>query len=150
MKSKKTSVTSVFVKALFGFMTAMWICSFACGQQPLRISTQQREPSPYQDEAWVVTNHIEAWKPSETALIVCDMWDKHWCDISNARFGELAASSGSSSRQRCEDCSCAKRLHGFLCGLQSTQRGYEIQRQGNSDISQRYQTAFGRKRRMAG
>jgi nicotinamidase-related amidase len=90
MSSKKTLVTSVFVKALFGFMTVIWICGFAHGQQPLRISTQQREPSPYQDEAWIVTSRVESWKPSETALIVCDMWDKHWCDISNARFVELA------------------------------------------------------------
>ncbi|MDR0560682.1 MAG: cysteine hydrolase family protein [Prevotellaceae bacterium] len=64
--------------------------SIAAYGQSLRISTQQREPSPYEKDAFVITNRIEQWKPSETALIVCDMWDKHWCDISNARFGELA------------------------------------------------------------
>jgi nicotinamidase-related amidase len=57
---------------------------------PLRISTQQRLPSNWEDGAWIITNRIETWNPSETAIIVCDMWDKHWCDISTARFAELA------------------------------------------------------------
>ncbi|MDR1170204.1 MAG: isochorismatase family protein, partial [Prevotellaceae bacterium] len=59
---------------------------------PLRISMQERIPSNWEGdgEALMAVSRIETWKPSETALIICDMWDKHWCDISNARFGELA------------------------------------------------------------
>jgi nicotinamidase-related amidase len=58
----------------------------------LRISSQQREPSNWNDEGGLIlTNQIEQWKPSETAFIICDMWDTHWCDISTARFVELAA-----------------------------------------------------------
>ncbi|MDR2621576.1 MAG: isochorismatase family protein [Dysgonamonadaceae bacterium] len=62
------------------------------GEEKLRISMQERVPSDWKggEGAWMVVNRIEMWKPSETALIICDMWDKHWCDISNARFGELA------------------------------------------------------------
>ncbi|MDR2383222.1 MAG: cysteine hydrolase [Prevotellaceae bacterium] len=61
-------------------------------QTPLRISMQERIPSDWEggEGAWMAINRIETWKPSETALVICDMWDKHWCDISNARFGELA------------------------------------------------------------
>lgn len=29
-------------------------------------------------------------KPEETAIIVCDMWDRHWCDAATARVVELA------------------------------------------------------------
>ncbi|MDR1746308.1 MAG: isochorismatase family protein [Tannerella sp.] len=67
------------------------VCSFVTGQT-LRISTEQREPSPYEGEqnAFIITNSIEQWKPSETAIIVCDMWDKHWCDLSTARWVELS------------------------------------------------------------
>ncbi|MDR1583827.1 MAG: cysteine hydrolase [Prevotellaceae bacterium] len=59
---------------------------------PLRISMQERVPSNWEggEGAWMTVNRIESWTPSETALIICDMWDKHWCDASNARFGELA------------------------------------------------------------
>lgn len=31
-----------------------------------------------------------AWPAEQTALVVCDMWDKHWCPDSTARVGELA------------------------------------------------------------
>ncbi len=30
------------------------------------------------------------WKPSETAVIVVDMWDNHWCPTSAARVVEIA------------------------------------------------------------
>ena len=31
-----------------------------------------------------------AWDGKKTALVVCDMWDKHWCPNSTARVGEMA------------------------------------------------------------
>jgi len=30
------------------------------------------------------------WKPQETALIICDMWDDHWCKAAARRVGEMA------------------------------------------------------------
>ena len=30
------------------------------------------------------------WPVSETAIIVCDMWDKHWCDFASERVGAMA------------------------------------------------------------
>jgi len=30
------------------------------------------------------------WAPTETAVIVCDMWDKHWCKGATRRVAELA------------------------------------------------------------
>jgi len=56
----------------------------------MRISTQLRETAEWDNNAWVATSRVEQWKPSETAIIVCDMWDKHWCKHSTARFAELA------------------------------------------------------------
>jgi nicotinamidase-related amidase len=32
---------------------------------------------------------MERWDPKKTALIVCDMWDDHWCRSAAARVGEL-------------------------------------------------------------
>lgn len=31
-----------------------------------------------------------AWSPAKSAVVVCDMWDKHWCPGATARVGELA------------------------------------------------------------
>ncbi|WP_422923784.1 protein-signal peptide and transmembrane prediction [Singulisphaera sp. PoT] len=30
------------------------------------------------------------WSPNKTAIIVCDMWDKHWCKSAARRVGEMA------------------------------------------------------------
>ena len=30
------------------------------------------------------------WDPTKTAVVVCDMWDQHWCQCSTKRVGELA------------------------------------------------------------
>lgn len=39
--------------------------------------------------AKVVFETVE-WNPKETAVIVCDMWDDHWCSSSAARVAEMA------------------------------------------------------------
>ncbi|MCS2890991.1 isochorismatase family protein [Parabacteroides faecis] len=57
---------------------------------PLKISTQQRIPSDFIPGSFFVSNRIENWKPNETAIIICDMWDKHWCKGATARVAEMA------------------------------------------------------------
>lgn len=39
--------------------------------------------------AKVVFETVE-WNPKETAVIVCDMWDDHWCSSAAARVAEMA------------------------------------------------------------
>ena len=38
--------------------------------------------------AKAVTQRVE-WEPAETALIICDMWDDHWCKSAARRVGEM-------------------------------------------------------------
>ena len=59
-------------------------------EQPIRISKQMKIPSKLDEGAWDLVSRIEAWKPAETAIIICDMWDKHWCDDATARVTEMA------------------------------------------------------------
>ena len=35
---------------------------------------------------------VEIWPPSESCLLVCDVWDRHWCPTASARVAELALS----------------------------------------------------------
>jgi nicotinamidase-related amidase len=37
-----------------------------------------------------VTSSQLEWKASETAIIICDMWNQHWCKGATRRVGELA------------------------------------------------------------
>ena len=64
----------------------------AAGQSSglMRITAQSRIPSDLEEGALVVSDRIEGWKPSETAIIICDMWDKHWCAGATSRVAEIA------------------------------------------------------------
>jgi nicotinamidase-related amidase len=37
-----------------------------------------------------ITEKSATWEASKTALIICDMWDDHWCQSASRRVGELA------------------------------------------------------------
>ena len=39
---------------------------------------------------WKTENKKMAWKPEETAIIICDMWDEHWCRGMTDRVAEMA------------------------------------------------------------
>ena len=43
-----------------------------------------------QPAGWAVYEENVVWKPRETAIIVCDMWDQHWCPNAAKRVEELA------------------------------------------------------------
>ncbi|MFC2125084.1 protein-signal peptide and transmembrane prediction [Bacteroidota bacterium] len=40
-------------------------------------------------DIWSPHNNQVKWKINETAIIICDMWDKHWCEGANIRVGEM-------------------------------------------------------------
>jgi nicotinamidase-related amidase len=56
----------------------------------LRISMQQRTPSDLDAGSYIATGRIENWVAGQTAIIICDMWDKHWCNDATARVAEIA------------------------------------------------------------
>ncbi len=37
-----------------------------------------------------IANNVLEWEPKETAIVVCDMWDQHWCKGATRRVGEMA------------------------------------------------------------
>jgi len=39
---------------------------------------------------WEVKQETQHWDPAETAIIITDMWDEHWCESATQRVGELA------------------------------------------------------------
>jgi nicotinamidase-related amidase len=41
-------------------------------------------------EQWAVTEKEVVWNPQKTAVIICDMWDDHWCKSAARRVAELA------------------------------------------------------------
>lgn len=59
----------------------------AAGSLELKLRSRTAAPG---QAAVPATERIAAWDPKKTAIIVCDMWDHHWCKSAEARVGELA------------------------------------------------------------
>ncbi|MBN1805741.1 MAG: ThuA domain-containing protein [Sedimentisphaerales bacterium] len=59
-------------------------------EKKLVLITRSREPlSDVTGRFRVVQKKLE-WNPEQTAIIICDMWDQHWCKGATSRVGELA------------------------------------------------------------
>ncbi|MDH5398912.1 MAG: cysteine hydrolase [Cyclobacteriaceae bacterium] len=58
--------------------------------EKIRISLQQRVPSKLATGATVMVGDIQEWATNQTAIIICDMWDWHWCKESEGRVAEMA------------------------------------------------------------
>jgi nicotinamidase-related amidase len=54
---------------------------------PLNLRSRVKAPG---KEAFTLLEKKATWDPKKTALIICDMWDDHWCKSAARRVGELA------------------------------------------------------------
>src|SRR5437016_4978795 len=77
-----------WLRALFlgAFLLAM-TTNIAADKPPLQLHLQSR---PKGTNGYALREMTEAWDPKGTALIICDMWDDHWCKGAAARVAELA------------------------------------------------------------
>lgn len=55
------------------------------GGTELQLRRQERDGA----GTWKTVTRTANWDPRRTAVIVCDMWDDHWCQSASARVGEL-------------------------------------------------------------
>lgn len=58
--------------------------------QPFIASVQKRPASKEEKGAFIIAHEAQQWAPSQTAIIICDMWDKHWCSGATKRVIEMA------------------------------------------------------------
>src|SRR5436309_14296620 len=56
----------------------------------LRLTLRSRAKAREGAEARSVIETNATWEARKTALIICDMWDDHWCKSAARRVGELA------------------------------------------------------------
>ncbi len=59
------------------------------GAEMLQLTLRSR-PANSQGSGGPVSESSVQWDPQHTAVIVCDMWDDHWCRGAAERVGELA------------------------------------------------------------
>ena len=56
----------------------------------LKLQTRQRVANPENKDQFKIVYKTVEWDPQKTAVIVCDMWDKHGCTAAAVRVAEMA------------------------------------------------------------
>ena len=60
-----------------------------CQAQTLRFRRQTLEQDEHGHAVWRVHETTRELDPARTALVLCDVWDKHWCRGANERLAKL-------------------------------------------------------------
>jgi nicotinamidase-related amidase/type 1 glutamine amidotransferase len=69
---------------------ALFVPDFACAAAPFELRLRYQEERSPQEGRFHQLEKAESWEPSETAIIVCDMWDSHHCYRAVQREKEFA------------------------------------------------------------
>jgi nicotinamidase-related amidase len=88
MSLRFSSLNLIVSALLFSFAMGSTVKS-AEGELQLRLRSRTKA----QDGSAVtsrVDQHTATWAARKTALIICDMWDDHWCKSASRRVAELA------------------------------------------------------------
>jgi len=56
----------------------------------LTLQTRSRVPATADTNEWQSFEKSVHWDAQQTAVVICDMWDKHWCPDATERVGEMA------------------------------------------------------------
>ncbi len=73
---------------LLAFTSLAMISPASAADGPLRLNLRARQES--KPGVFVPVEKPAEWDPKQTALILCDMWDDHWCKSAARRVVELA------------------------------------------------------------
>jgi len=83
-------------------IAAALVVLLACASAVVRAGDQAAAASPFRlrlrtrvepfkgSDRWQEVNFEKDFAPGETALLICDMWDNHWCSGAARRVGPLA------------------------------------------------------------
>ncbi|HEV8542642.1 MAG TPA: cysteine hydrolase family protein, partial [Verrucomicrobiae bacterium] len=76
---------------LFLTSISFFLCEFAPSwAAPIMLHTRKQVETEPKSGKWSVEEKTVEWDPRKTAIIICDMWDQHWCKGATERVGEVA------------------------------------------------------------
>lgn len=80
------------MKALRIFAAIVFISLFAPGSSAstLELHSRSRKENSNLSNDWTLAEQTLKWDGKKTAIIICDMWDKHWCLGASERVAEMA------------------------------------------------------------
>jgi len=84
--------TRVFLNSPSCVLAAAFLASslVAGRAELLKFQGRRLVQVPPSDDKWKTVEVPLQWEPSATAVVICDMWDHHWCKGATARVAEMA------------------------------------------------------------
>jgi nicotinamidase-related amidase len=76
------------VTGIVALLLAQAFVPAADEKEGLRLTLRSRTKG--DGDKYTVVEKKAAWDPKKTALIICDMWDDHWCKSAAKRVAEMA------------------------------------------------------------
>src|SRR5215510_10566968 len=70
-------------------LLGLFAADFTTAAETINFHTRRRVARASTNE-WQMVEQQTAWDARHTAVVVCDMWDKHWCPDATDRVGEMA------------------------------------------------------------
>jgi nicotinamidase-related amidase len=78
------------VRSIYIASILLCVCSVLSAEDSmLHLTMRSREQMP--DGTAKIVEKKTDWDAKKTAIIICDMWDKHWCQGASDRVGEMAS-----------------------------------------------------------
>jgi nicotinamidase-related amidase len=87
MKSRHLSI--LIMASFVSICLAQQITTSTKAEMQLTLNLRSRTAAPGQPADPASEKQV-TWDPKKTAIIVCDMWDQHWCKSAASRVNELA------------------------------------------------------------
>jgi len=91
MRTMIVSTAIVLTAVLTGlFVEVVQVAGAAEPAKPKPLALTVRKRVKGDGGAFVVRREKVAWDAAKTAVVICDMWDKHWCKGATRRVAEMA------------------------------------------------------------
>jgi nicotinamidase-related amidase/type 1 glutamine amidotransferase len=87
---KRKIISSFIMLMIFPLISSTAHSQKKDSEHVMKISLQKIVPSEEKPGAYIRICEIEQWNPYETAIIICDMWNDHWCKSAADRVSEMA------------------------------------------------------------
>ena len=71
-------------------IATLLLLSFSLSAATLKLNTREQVRDIVDKNKFVTVANVKEWDTKKTALVICDMWAKHWCASATGRVGEMA------------------------------------------------------------
>ena len=91
MNSRQFRILAVNAIVIAGLLSCMSYTAYGnSSDKPLLLVTRSRALLADDSGRFRVVQNKVQWDPKQTAIVICDMWNQHWCKGATARVAELA------------------------------------------------------------